>query len=336
MVGTARLAMRRALASVALTLAALGLMFMPQATPALEELDAVMVTGEHPGPALWKVTWKDHVLWILPTLAPLPRQVTWRSRQLEKLLSQSQEVYTEASLNMQLGGNGRADAKVASALENPDGGWLSSVLPPDLHARFAALNQRYAGGDRDLERFRPFYAAVQLSGRAYQRLQLDSDGQIHETIGYLARKHHVPLREMARNMKPRPDALVSSLRRISPQADIDCATWQLLQLERELRGAITRANAWSVGDMKALRLDWEATRAQSEAASCTALFQQLAPTARAIRETRDRSYSALRSALRKNSSTIALVLLEEVFDPAGVIARFREDGYQVEQPDGLQ
>jgi hypothetical protein len=324
----------RGVPAIALALSALGLMFTPQQTAALEELDAVMVTGTHPGPALWKVSWKDHALWILPTLSPLPRQVTWRSRQIEKLLSQSQEVYTEASLNMQLGGNGRAAARVAAALENPeDRGWLHSVLPPELYARFAALNQRYAGGDRSLERFRPFYAAVQLSGRAYERLQLDSDGQVHETIDYLARKHRVPVRALARNLKPRPDALVASLRRISPQADIDCAAWQLLQLERELRGTIERANAWSAGDMQALREDWEATRKQGETASCAALFQQLAPTARAIRDTRNRSYNTLRSALRKNNSTIALVLLEEVFDPAGVVAKFREEGYQVEQPD---
>jgi hypothetical protein len=303
------------------------------ATPVLEELDTVVVTGEHPGPALWKISWRDHALWILPTLAPLPRQVTWRSTQLDTLLSRSQEMYTEATLNMQLGGAGDAYAKVDEALRNPDEGWLRDVLPPDLYARFATLNLRYAGGDLNLERFRPFYAAVQLSKHAQQRLQLDSDGHVHATVDYLARKHYVPVRTLARNLKPRADVLLSNLKRIAPQSDIECATWQLTQLERELRDAIKRANAWSVGDMQALREDWEATQELGKTASCATLFRQLAPTARAIRETRNRSYTALRNALRKNSSTVALVLLEEVFDPEGMIARFREDGYRVEQPD---
>jgi uncharacterized protein YbaP (TraB family) len=293
----------------------------------------VVVTGEHPGPALWKITWRDHTLWILPTLAPLPRQVTWRSTQLDTLLAHSPELYTEASLSMQLGGNGDAYAKVDEALRNPDGAWLRDVLPPDLYARFAALNLRYAGGDLNLERFRPFYAAVQLSKRAQQRMQLDSDGHVHTTVDYLARKHYVPVRTLARDLKPRANVLLSNLNRIAPQTDIECATWQLMQLERELRDAIKRANSWSVGDMRALQEDWEATQKLGESASCSRLFQQLAPTARAIRETRNRSYTALRNALRRNHSTVALVLLEEVFDPEGMIARFREDGYRVEQPD---
>jgi uncharacterized protein YbaP (TraB family) len=338
---------RRTLPITVLTLTALGMMLAAsgvaqiaeqpaQAPTALEELDTVMVTGVHPGPALWKITWKDHTLWILPTLAPLPRQVTWRSRQLETLLEKSQEVFTEASLNIQLGGNGKADAKVEAALQNPDDArWLPNILPPDLYARFAALNRRYAGGDASLERFRPFYAAVQLNSRAQQRLQLDSDGRVHDTVAYLGRIHRVPVRTLDRDLKPRPETLVANLKRISVEADIQCATWQLLQLEHELRGAIKRANAWSTGDMQALRQDWEATRQKGEAASCSAVFQQLAPTTRAIRETRNRSYSALRTALRKNRSTIALVLLEEVFDPEGVIARFSEDGYEVEEPAAM-
>jgi hypothetical protein len=306
----------------------------PSSASVLEELGTVLVKGEHPGPALWKIAWRDHTLWILPTLAPLPRKVTWRSWQLETLLSQSQEVYTEASLSMQFGGNGKADEKVAAALQNPKGNrWLRDILPPDLYARFAALNRQYAGGELGLERFRPFYASVQLSRRAQERLQLDSDGDVHATVGYLARKYRVPLRTLDRTLHPRADVLVANLKRIPLQADIECANWQLLQLEHELRDAIARANAWSVGDMQALLEDWEATRQRGRAASCSALFQQLAPTASAIRETRNRSYVALRSAVRRNRSTIALVLLEEAFDPEGVVARFRAAGYSVEQPD---
>jgi hypothetical protein len=47
---------------------------------------------------------------------------------------------------------------------------------------------------------------------------------------------------------------------------------------------------------------------------------------------RDQGFRALERALRRNRSTVALVLLEEVFDPDGVVARMRAAGYQVEQP----
>ena len=45
------------------------------------ELDEVLVTGERPGPAMWKVSKGDHTLWIMGTLSPLPSKMTWRSKQ---------------------------------------------------------------------------------------------------------------------------------------------------------------------------------------------------------------------------------------------------------------
>jgi TraB/PrgY/gumN family len=304
------------------------------AYPAEPELDPVLVVGEQPGPALWRVSFKDHELWILPTLAPLPRQLLWRSERVAELVSASQEVFTEASLDMHIGGSSKADAAVLKALQNPDGAWLRDILPPDLYGRFAAFNRRYAGNDARLELYRPFYASLELRKRALQWLLLDSDGDVHGQVGYLARKYEVPLRSLGRELNPRSRTLVANLRRAPVEADTACARWQLLQLERELRAAIERANAWSTGDIEALRSDWQATSQKDQEASCQALFQYLAPTDRAVRETRDIAFTALRKALRRNRCTVALVLLEEVFDPDGVVARFRAAGYQVEEPAG--
>jgi hypothetical protein len=39
-------------------------------------LGEVLVIGEQPGPALWKVSTDDHVLWIMGTYSPLPKQMT--------------------------------------------------------------------------------------------------------------------------------------------------------------------------------------------------------------------------------------------------------------------
>ena len=55
-------------------------------------LDTVMVTGEQPGPGMWKVTNGDHVLWILATAYPLPKKMVWQSKQVDDTIAQSQEV----------------------------------------------------------------------------------------------------------------------------------------------------------------------------------------------------------------------------------------------------
>lgn len=298
-----------------------------------EELAPVLVVGERPGPALWKVTYKDHVLWILPTLAPLPRELRWRSSEVEQAIARSEEVFSESSLIMRIGGEGEAQLQVMRALMNPAGTSLRDFMPPDLFAQFEQLQTQYAGADRRLEQLRPFAAAFELRKRALASIGLDSDGQVHDYIGYLARKHLVTQRGLGRAIEPRPKTLVSDLARAPQQADIDCARWQLNQLQRELRSAAVRANAWSAGNLPALREDWRASQRQKQSASCLELLEHLAPTKRAIRSTRERGYDALRKALRRNESTVALVLLEEVFDPEGVIARFRKAGYTVIEPD---
>lgn len=140
------------------------------ALPPVPELEPILVSGERPGPAMWKITWKDHELWLLPTMTQLSQQVVWRSSHVEDILSRSQEVYFEASLVLRLGGNGKVDAKVLEALLNPDGKWVRDVLPPDLHALFATLNARHAGNNQRLESFRPFYASLQLREEAFSTI----------------------------------------------------------------------------------------------------------------------------------------------------------------------
>jgi hypothetical protein len=43
------------------------------------DMDAVVVAGVQPGPGLWKVRHGDHLLYILGTQSPLPKNMTWRS-----------------------------------------------------------------------------------------------------------------------------------------------------------------------------------------------------------------------------------------------------------------
>ena len=46
--------------------------------PPLEE---ILVVGEQPGPAMWRVSKGDHTLWIFATLEPLPKDMVWRSKE---------------------------------------------------------------------------------------------------------------------------------------------------------------------------------------------------------------------------------------------------------------
>ncbi len=104
-------------------------------------METVLVTGEQPGPGLWKVSKGDHVLWILGAWSPLPAGMTWRSKQADELIAQSQEVLTTPRPSVELGFFRRLTLlpSLIGVRKNADGDKLEDVLPPDLYARWQVL-----------------------------------------------------------------------------------------------------------------------------------------------------------------------------------------------------
>src|SRR6187455_237909 len=97
-----------------------------------EDLEVVLVTGEQPGPGLWKVSSADHVLWILGEVAPQPDQVKWRSKRFEALLEHSQEVLLDFS-GVMWPDSLQEDAEVRIR-KLPGGQTLKEIVSPGLYA----------------------------------------------------------------------------------------------------------------------------------------------------------------------------------------------------------
>ena len=140
-----------------------------QAPPALDE---IVVTAERAGPGMWHVHRGDANVWILGSIAPLPRDITWRSKQVESVLESTSQVLVQKPIEISVP---RilwmliADRKL---LMVGGGKKLKDVLPPDLHARFAAQRSK-VGADADKwERFRPIIAAAFLQQAAFHQVNL--------------------------------------------------------------------------------------------------------------------------------------------------------------------
>ena len=117
----------------------------------------VVVTGEQPGPGLWLVRNGAHDLWILGTIKPLPTNMQWRTKQVDEVIANAQEVIYEPSLlvNSDIG-KFRALMLLPSLVgikNNPDGKKLSDVLPAATYARWSAFRDRFL--DRDADKLRP-------------------------------------------------------------------------------------------------------------------------------------------------------------------------------------
>ena len=71
--------------------------------PANPPIDEVLVTGERPGPGMWRISKDGHDLWILATLRPLPKNMTWRSVLVEQRIAGSQAVLSPPDVDVDVG-----------------------------------------------------------------------------------------------------------------------------------------------------------------------------------------------------------------------------------------
>ena len=300
-------------------------------------LATVVVSGEQPGPGLWKVSEGEHVLWILGTLSPLPEKMTWISRDIEATIAASQEVILApgASLGVK-GGMLRGVFLLPSLLaarNNPDGARLEDVLPAELHARWRVLKDRYIGRDRGIEKRRPIFAAQELFIEAMEDSGLSLEDTVGKAVKKAARRHKRTLTEPGVELRVEaPGAALREFRK-SPLDDIDCFTRTLSRLETDIDAMKLRANAWASGDIEALRaLPFEDQfRLCSDAILSASVVEE-----RGLGDIRQRVanawLTAAEDALRRNSVSFAILPMRHLLEPDGLLSDLGKRGYLIEVP----
>jgi uncharacterized protein YbaP (TraB family) len=306
-------------------------------SPNTPTLDTVLVTGEQPGPGLWKVTRRDsdHVLWILGTQAPLPKTMRWRTDEVEKVIAQSQEVLTDAQADVKIGFFRMVFLLPAAlgAKKNADGKTLKDVLPPNLYARWLPLKQRYLGKDGSVERLRPILAASELYSAALGKSDLTNKNALWPAIEKIAKQHKVPIKEIEIEI-PIDNArqAIADFKSTAGPLDIDCLATTIARLETDLDAMRARANAWAVGDIEKLkRLPYPDQRnvCLNALAANTNLREKLADAKRRIQ---NQWLDAAEAALWNNAGTFALLPIGELTNPDGRLAMLRAKGYVIEEP----
>ena len=101
-------------------------------------MDEVVVTGERAGPGLWHVHRGTAQLWILGTVTPLPKNMTWRSKQLEQVLDGTNQVLVRKPYEIGIARALWLLLTQRDLIMVGGGKRLKDVMPAELHARFAA------------------------------------------------------------------------------------------------------------------------------------------------------------------------------------------------------
>ena len=294
-----------------------------------EEMEVVLVTGEQPGPGLWKVSSGDHVLWILGEVAPQPGKVRWRSKRFELLLGDSQEVLLDFSgVIWPNKVREEAEARIRTL---PRGQTLKDVVSPELYARADAARKLYGTPDR-IDELRPFYAGRRILMSALRKMDMEKRFSASFTVMKLARRAWVKVTDLDTPGQPHEE----QLKNIEQGSTVPCLEMMVQIVADGGSGMRRLANAWSVGDIAALRqlVPLYALQPTHQESKCTVALYGSEQRANEFVARRTVAWlTEAERALRENQSTMAVVSMAELFAPDGYLAGLRARGYKVVEPD---
>ena len=302
----------------------------PQSGP----LDEILVTGERPGPAMWRVSNGTHDLWILATLLPLPKHMTWRSHVVENRIVLSQVVLAppEIMADIEFFGNPIYAQYLVQAQAIRNGRSLKQILPNDIYVRWQAVKNQYLGSAYS-ERTRPLLDALRLYQRAVEQSGLTTDESVWRTVKSISHRNHVKIVPTVINLKmDTPAVWIGEFVSVPLSQEQDCLEKTIERVETDIEPMRHRANLWSVGDVEALRA---LTYTDDRITCFNAVFSVPkfhAEIDQAVAQMYDEWLAAAETALSQNVSSFAVLPISELLKADGWLDRLRAKGYAVKEP----
>jgi hypothetical protein len=317
-----------------------------QAQTSEEPLEEIIVTGEFAGPGMWQVTHPDHpghTLWIVGEPPLLPNGMRFRSQQVARVASQSQEIL------MRVGSALKPDKKVGvfrmltlvpaamKLRKNPDKATLQELIPADIYARWLVQKKLYLGHDSGVEKMRPFLVAEKLRDAAIEKLQVGYSGSWPEVWDHVRTKK-IPVTNPSLEFTFKTDNLRGQIKAFSREklADEECfaKTVELTEALSNKQVEDARARAWATGDIARLQ---ELPPLPDPDTSCEqAIVNALSMTTTVptdMRRQMDELWlAAAGSALTKNESTLAFVPMSSLLGEQGYLESLRKRGYEILAP----
>lgn len=321
-----------------------------QQAPATQPLDlpddgirteaTVVVTGEQPGPGLWLVRKGSNELYILGTLNPLSAKMQLSSSGIDAVISRSQEVIRAPSMSVYVG---KETSKLRLLMlapsligirNNPGRQTLKDVMPPTLYARWQPFKQRFLPGDDGVEKMRPMFAAGALYRAAIKRSGLSGKDPSAAIVTAAIEKHHPSVSLVKLELKVKdPKSLVKQMK-TARFDDLACMERTLDRLGVDMEVLRLRANAWATGDIATLRANPVPSNYQAcvDAVSESAMGQQMGMADSRAR-VRSMWLEKAEQALAKNTTTFAILPMDEILEAGGSLDALRRKGYTVLAPD---
>jgi uncharacterized protein YbaP (TraB family) len=290
-----------------------------------QKVDEIIVSGERAGPGLWHVQKGAAQLWIFATVSPLPKDMTWRSKQLEKILDGTDQVLVAKPVEIGIARALWLLVTQRDLLMLGHGKKLKDVMPADLHARFAAQRAKFTKDADKLEKFRPIIAAAFLEEDALHAVGLSTRLDLADEVRSLARKHHVRIEEF--KFAGLHDVL-DALKTLPPATEQKCVAASLATIETGMPRLIDRAQAWATGDVQRI----QSLPESAEVAQCRAAITVEPGAGDLYTLLRQTWVNNMARHLETGGVTLAVVSMDMLIEPGGFLEALRSRGYTIDSP----
>lgn len=279
-------------------------------------VEALVVNAKLPGPAWWKVSDADTTIYILGTLAALPKGLAWDTSVLDRRLNGA-----FALIMPPVGRAGVTDIPAMLSLR----GKLKSDLPldqaaPELAPRLAKVRAQLGKAPDSYSGWSPLGAGMMI-GIDYQKQSRLDPGEPERTVQKLARKHKVKTR-LAGVYKAMP-LVKTAVRTHSPEAGRLCLEGVLSEIEAGSAASQAAGRAWAQGDARG------AISGPRNFQRCMRSLPGMSDMER--RATGD-EVSALAEALKTPGHAVALFSMRGLVAEGGVLDQLQARGFTVKTP----
>ncbi|OYW26969.1 MAG: TraB/GumN family protein [Caulobacter sp. 12-67-6] len=284
--------------------------------PEANLVEELVVNARLPGPAWWRISDADTTIYVLGTLASLPKGAAWDRSVLERRLDGA-----FALILPPVGRAGITDIPAMLRLR----GKLKSDQPldaaaPELAPRLAKVRAQLGKKPDAYREWSPLGAGIMIA-MDYQKTNRLDPGEPERAVGKLARKHRVKARP-AGTYKAMP-VVKAAVRDHSAEAGRLCLEGVLSEAEAGGAAARSAAQAWARGDVR------EAIAGPRNFQRC---IRSLPGMVELEKRAMDDEIAALTEAMKTPGHAVALFSIRGLVAQNGLLDRMRAKGFTVKTP----
>lgn len=284
-------------------------------------VEVVVVTPDHPGPALWHIVNGASEVWIVATVTPAPKNLEWDKTEISNLLKGANALLLPPSATVGVFEGLWFYMWHMDRLELPDGTTLESTLAEPLRGRFVKARQLAHQDEDRYAKYLPAVGALILEADYLKSIEF-SNREPQKTIESLASRAGVPSHVVATYPAM---GVIDDVPKLSPAANKACVEYALADIDTLAVHGRAAAQAWAVGNLDGIKANYSETRLDAclaESSTYVALRE------RGIRD----QTSAIVAALNKPGTTVAVIPMGFFLRKGGVLDHLRAAGLTVQGP----